>query len=105
QDVPASAILNDFRRERPLQKASRPKRAMVLAAGLGKRMRPITATVPKPLIEVAGRALVDHALDRLETAGVEAAVVNVHYLPQLMRAHLARRRRPPETIVSDESDK
>lgn len=78
---------------------------MVLAAGLGKRMRPITATVPKPLIEVAGRALVDHALDRLETAGVETAVVNVHYLPQLMRAHLARRRRPPETIVSDESDK
>ena len=78
---------------------------MVLAAGLGKRMRPITATVPKPLVEVAGRALIDHSLDRLETAGVETAVVNVHYLPQLMRAHLARRRRPPEVVISDETAK
>jgi MurNAc alpha-1-phosphate uridylyltransferase len=76
---------------------------MVLAAGLGKRMRPITATVPKPLIEVGGRALIDYALDRLELAGVETAVVNIHYLPQLMRAHLARRRRPPEIVISDES--
>lgn len=77
---------------------------MVLAAGLGKRMRPITATVPKPLVEVAGRALVDHALDRLEMAGVETAVVNIHYLPQLMRAHLGRRRRPPEVVISDETE-
>ena len=76
---------------------------MVLAAGLGKRMRPITATVPKPLVEVAGRALIDHSLDRLENAGVETAVVNIHYLPQLMRAHLARRRRPPEVLLSDET--
>ncbi len=88
-----------------MQKAQRPKRAMVLAAGLGKRMRPITATVPKPLVEVGGRALIDHALDRLETAGVERAVVNVHYLPQLMRAHLTRRRRPPEVVISDETAK
>lgn len=86
-----------------MQKASRPKRAMVLAAGLGKRMRPITATVPKPLVEVAGRALIDHSLDRLASAGVEIAVVNIHYLPQLMRAHLARRRRPPEVAISDET--
>ncbi len=86
-----------------MQKAPRPKRAMVLAAGLGKRMRPITATVPKPLVEVGGRALIDHALDRLEMAGVERAVVNVHYLPQLMRAHLRRRRRPPEVVISDET--
>jgi MurNAc alpha-1-phosphate uridylyltransferase len=86
-----------------LQKASRPKRAMVLAAGLGKRMRPITATVPKPLVEVAGRSLIDHSLDRLEHAGVETAVVNIHYLPQLMRAHLNRRRRPPEVVLSDET--
>ena len=57
---------------------------MVLAAGLGKRMRPLTATVPKPLIEVAGRALIDHGLDRLERAGVETAVVNVHYLADLV---------------------
>ena len=77
---------------------------MILAAGLGKRMRPITATVPKPLIEVGGRALIDHALDRLERAGVEKAVVNVHYLPQLVRAHLAKRRRPPEVVISDERD-
>jgi len=76
---------------------------MVLAAGLGKRMRPLTVTVPKPLVEVAGRALLDHALDCLEGAGVEEAVVNIHYLPQLMRAHLARRKRPPAIIISDES--
>ena len=80
---------------------NRPKRAMVLAAGLGKRMRPLTATVPKPLIEVAGRALIDHGLDRLERAGVETAVVNVHYLPDLVRAHVGRRRRP-QIVVSDE---
>jgi len=78
---------------------------MVLAAGLGKRMRPITVTVPKPLVEVAGRALIDHSLDRLASAGVETAVVNIHYLPQLMRAHLARRRRPPEVAISDETAK
>ena len=78
---------------------------MILAAGLGKRMRPITVTVPKPLVEVAGRALIDHSLDRLESAGVETAVVNIHYLPQLMRAHLARRRRRPEVLISDETAK
>ena len=88
-----------------MQKAPRPKRAMVLAAGLGKRMRPLTATVPKPLVEVAGRALLDHALDCLEVAGVEETVVNIHYLPQLMRAHLARRKRPPSITISDESAK
>jgi MurNAc alpha-1-phosphate uridylyltransferase len=80
---------------------SRPKRAMVLAAGIGKRMRPLTVTVPKPLIEVAGRALIDHGLDRLERAGVETVVVNVHYLANLVRAHLARRKRP-EIVISDE---
>ena len=79
----------------------RPKRAMVLAAGIGKRMRPLTVTVPKPLIEVAGRALIDHSLDRLERAGVETVVVNVHYLADLVRAHLARRKRPA-VVISDE---
>ena len=74
---------------------------MVLAAGIGKRMRPLTATVPKPLIEVAGRALIDHAFDRLERADVETAVVNVHYLADLVRAHVSRRKRP-EVIISDE---
>lgn len=74
---------------------------MVLAAGIGKRMRPLTATVPKPLIEVAGRALIDHAFDRLERADVETAVVNIHYLADLVRAHVSRRKRP-EVIISDE---
>ena len=62
---------------------------MVLAAGLGKRMRPITATIPKPLVEVGGRALIDYALDRLAEAGIETAVVNVHHLADQVEAHLA----------------
>ncbi len=78
-----------------------PTRAMVLAAGLGKRMRPITVTTPKPLIEVAGRALIDHVLDRLDRVGVAKVVVNVHYLPELIRVHLGRRRQP-EVVISDE---
>jgi MurNAc alpha-1-phosphate uridylyltransferase len=68
--------------------------AMVLAAGLGKRMRPLTATRPKPLVRVAGRALIDHALDKLAEAGVARAVVNVHYLPDAMVAHLEQRTTP-----------
>lgn len=66
-----------------------PRTAMVMAAGLGKRMRPLTATRPKPLIEVAGKALLDHVLDRLRAAGVEKVVVNVHYLADALEAHLA----------------
>lgn len=81
--------------------AWRPKRAMILAAGLGKRMRPVSATTPKPLVEVAGRALIDHGLDRLERAGAETVVVNVHYLADLVSTHVARRLHP-EIIVSDE---
>jgi MurNAc alpha-1-phosphate uridylyltransferase len=76
---------------------------MVLAAGLGKRMRPVTATVPKPLIEVAGKALIDHGLDCLAAAGVETVVVNVHYLSHLVRARVARRTRPA-ILISDETD-
>lgn len=86
----------------PFRKPAGPKRAMILAAGIGKRMRPVTATVPKPLIEVAGRPLLDHALDRLANAGVETVVVNVHYLAQLLESHVKRRRPPPQIIVSDE---
>lgn len=77
---------------------------MVLAAGLGKRMRPLTATRPKPLVEVAGRTLLDRALDKLGEAGVERAVVNVHYLAGAVEAHLANRRRGPPTTISDERD-
>jgi MurNAc alpha-1-phosphate uridylyltransferase len=77
------------------------KTAMVLAAGLGKRMRPITDTIPKPLVRVGGRAMLDHALDRLAAAGVETAVVNVHYLAEQIEKHLAGRERP-RIVVSDE---
>lgn len=75
--------------------------AMVLAAGLGKRMRSLTASQPKPLVRVAGRALIDHALDRLADAGVARAVVNVHYLADALEAHVLARRAPRVTI-SDE---
>ncbi|MEM8813182.1 MAG: nucleotidyltransferase family protein [Pseudomonadota bacterium] len=87
-----------------MMNSQRPKRAMVLAAGLGKRMRPITTTTPKPLVEVAGRALIDHGLDRLAAAGIETAVVNVHYLADLIETHL-KRRPAPKIIISDERSK
>lgn len=77
--------------------------AMVLAAGLGKRMRPLTASQPKPLVRVAGKALIDHALDRLAEAGVARAVVNVHYLADALEAHVLARKVPGVT-VSDERD-
>lgn len=80
-----------------------PKTAMVLAAGLGKRMRPITDTMPKPLVTVAGRTLLDRGLDSLASAGVEKAVVNVHYLPAQIVAHVATRT-APRIVISDESD-
>ncbi|CAM5531948.1 MurNAc alpha-1-phosphate uridylyltransferase [Aquamicrobium terrae] len=79
-----------------------PKTAMVLAAGLGKRMRPITDALPKPLVKVAGRTLLDWGLDSLARAGVEKAVVNVHYLPGQIVAHVAKRT-APQIVVSDES--
>ncbi len=75
--------------------------AMVMAAGLGKRMRPLTASQPKPLVRVAGKPLIDHALDRLADSGVERAVVNVHYLADALEAHLGERSRP-EITISDE---
>jgi N-acetyl-alpha-D-muramate 1-phosphate uridylyltransferase len=79
------------------------KTAMVLAAGLGERMRPLTLRMPKPLVPLAGRPLIDHVLDRLASAGVETAVVNVHYLPDQLEESLRRRHRTkPAILISDE---
>lgn len=81
----------------------KPTKAMVLAAGLGLRMRPLTDTMPKPLVEVAGHALLDHVLDKIADAGVADAVVNVHYLPDQIIDHVAARSHP-NVIISDERD-
>jgi MurNAc alpha-1-phosphate uridylyltransferase len=77
---------------------------MVLAAGFGERMRPLTDRMPKPLVPVAGRPLVDHVLDRLAAAGIERAVVNVHYLADQIERHL-KGRTAPAIVISDERDK
>ncbi|EFO32852.1 nucleotidyl transferase [Roseibium sp. TrichSKD4] len=81
----------------------RPSHAMILAAGLGKRMRPLTATTPKPLIEVNGKALIDHGMDRLAEIGVKVCAVNVHYLADLVEVHV-KRRKDMEIRISDERD-
>jgi MurNAc alpha-1-phosphate uridylyltransferase len=75
---------------------------MVLAAGRGVRLRPITDTLPKPLVRIAGRTMLDHAIDRLEAAGVTRIVVNTHYLGELVVAHL-RARPSPEIVFSPEA--
>lgn len=81
-----------------------PHTAMIMAAGLGKRMRPLTATRPKPLIEVNGKALLDHVLEKLRAAGVRKVVVNVHYLADALEAHLASRAHGLEVVISDERE-
>ncbi len=80
-----------------------PTKAMVLAAGLGVRMRPLTDKMPKPLVRVAGQPLLDHVLDKLGNAGVGEAVINVHYLPDQIIEHTRARSRP-RVIISDERD-
>lgn len=82
---------------------TKPTTAMVLAAGLGLRMRPLTERMPKPLVPVAGKPLLDHVLDRLADAGVTKAVVNVHYLPDQIIRHVAGREHP-RVVISDERD-
>jgi len=83
------------------EKTMKPNRAIVLAAGLGTRMRPYNGHVPKPLVEIGGKSLIDYSLDRLADAGVERAVVNVHHLADAVERHLASRRRP-HIVISDE---
>lgn len=80
---------------------STPRNAMLLAAGLGERMRPLTATMPKPLVPVAGKPLIEHVLDKLEAAGVQSTVVNVHYLADQIERRLMSRARP-KMVFSDE---
>ena len=81
----------------------RPDTAMVLAAGLGTRMRPLDPAVPKPLVRVGGRALIDHVLDRLVDAGIATAVINIHHEADRLEAHVATRTRP-RIRISDERD-
>jgi N-acetyl-alpha-D-muramate 1-phosphate uridylyltransferase len=78
-----------------------PNRAIVLAAGLGTRMRPYNGHIPKPLVEIGGKSLIDYSLDRLADAGVESVVVNVHHLADILERHLAPRQRP-HIVISDE---
>ena len=94
---------SQFSSKLPLNKPDFPATAMIFAAGLGSRMRPLTDSVPKPLARVAGKALIDYALDDLAQAGVKTAIVNVHHLADQIEAHLAGRELP-HIVISDERE-
>jgi MurNAc alpha-1-phosphate uridylyltransferase len=84
--------------------AQRPTKAMIMAAGLGTRMRPLTNDKPKPMVSVAGKPLIDHAIDRLAAAGVKTVAVNVHYRAELLKEHLRRRSDGVKIYISEETD-
>jgi MurNAc alpha-1-phosphate uridylyltransferase len=101
RDSPVASSLRNIPMVNDNRVVSKPARAMVLAAGIGARMRPVTDRIPKPLVSVGGKALIDHVLDRLAAAGVETAVVNVHHFADQIERHLESRRRPG-IVISDE---
>jgi N-acetyl-alpha-D-muramate 1-phosphate uridylyltransferase len=100
----STAAVFEDPRAKPRATPGSPRSAMVLAAGIGIRMRPLTDRMPKPLVSVGGRALIDHVLDRLADAGVERAIVNVHHFADQIERHLAGRHRP-QVIISDERER
>ena len=89
---------------RPNPDVALPQSAMILAAGLGKRMRPLTTLRPKPLVEVAGRTLLDRVLDHVRASAIPQTIVNVHYLADQVKAHLHTRAADLDVRISDESD-
>ena len=99
----STAAVFENPKAKPRRARGSPRRAMVLAAGIGMRMRPLTDRMPKPLVNVGGRALIDHVLDRLTDAGVERAVVNVHHFADQIERHLAGRQYP-QVVISDERE-
>lgn len=95
--------MSEMKRENKMT-GIRPKSAMVLSAGLGTRMKPITDRMPKPLVKVFGKTLLDHGLDALSQAAVSKAIVNVHYFPEQIEAHVEPRK-SPNILISDERNK
>ena len=102
--IESTAAVFEESRSKPRAAPAGPRRAMVLAAGIGIRMRPLTDRMPKPLVHVGGRALIDYVLDRLADAGVERAVINVHHFANQIMRHVDGRQRP-EVVISDEREK
>jgi MurNAc alpha-1-phosphate uridylyltransferase len=100
----STAAVFENPKAKPRRAHGSPRRAMVLAAGIGMRMRPLTDRMPKPLVNVGGRALIDHVLDRLADAGVERAIVNVHHFADQIERHLAGRQHP-QVVISDERER